>query len=1052
MTDTKGFIVGKPATIFDGFDGKFPHAVNTEPVYDSNNNLTSYDAFSSAFMYASPIDDVYNYLADNEPEFARNPNYNAFEDKRLKDRPDYLQHIYNSGSEQQTNYIIDKYEKELEEARLIASAGKMGLLGTILGYTVGDPAFWLTTGVVSAVKGANFLTRFGKATSYGVAATIPTEFARSANNETFTGNHFLTSIAVIGTASGIFSGLRRNAIPKQKIVRLGEENANPSAGSAYNPHYNHGNVYKNGKDGRQNFARELEEEGMIDSLGINKLGWNPVIRLLNSTNVGARRLVSEITSIGGIITKKNTRGVATSESVEVEFRTTYLSNLVKVMNKVHDEYITYAGGVAKGDLVGNMVPLAQAWIKRHKGAQDIMSHSNFRQEITKAMRNGDVHPNPNIQNAAKEYRKFYNQMAKEAEEVDLFTRNLRNKLDTLKSKNKPTKIDQKEIIELEKQIKNIRANGPLANNGKFYVPRIHNQELMLKEQTQWIRTVRDYYIGQGVKPDKALKQATDDFDAALRIKPYQEIDDTLDLLKEAGSARQRTLDIPDNVIARWLENDIELLTRHYNKQMGMDILFTKRFGDITMKEQLNEVRAFHKTALDQLNKNYKDKKILYPKFQEDIKKLNKQLENDLRDIRGLRDRTRGTYGAPRDPHRLTSRSIRGLKSLSVVTLMGGAAISSIPDIGIMIMHHGFKDSFKAMRGLWGMNSEIMRKINRGELHNAGEALEMALNSRSLALADVGDIFGNRFAFERSLHNSTNVFMFMNGLNMWNTIMKETTGLMVSNNIAKLSKEYLKTGKLSQKNKQRLASAGIDPDVLKKIGENINKYGETKNGFILPNTDLWKDTLAVRRFRTALTEDTSRTIVTPGAGDRALWTSTEWGSMVAQYKSFSQSFTQRVLTRGLQEQDSAFVIGVGSMISLGMLVEQIKRKQYGQKALTDFDSLLYAGIERSGVMGWFMDINNVAEKVSGYNLGLRPALGVATPNSSTLQTKIGALGGPSATQIMNALTVGKSALTGDYNYNTRRALRSLTPGNTLPYVDPLMDAIYDQNITSNNFRP
>ena len=83
MTDTKGFIVGKPATIFDGFDGKFPHAVNAEPVYDSNNNLTSYDAFSSAFTYASPIDDVYNYLADNEPEFARNPNYNSFEDKRL---------------------------------------------------------------------------------------------------------------------------------------------------------------------------------------------------------------------------------------------------------------------------------------------------------------------------------------------------------------------------------------------------------------------------------------------------------------------------------------------------------------------------------------------------------------------------------------------------------------------------------------------------------------------------------------------------------------------------------------------------------------------------------------------------------------------------------------------------------------------------------------------------------------------------------------------------------------------------------------------------------
>ena len=88
----------------------------------------------------------------------------------------------------------------------------------------------------------------------------------------------------------------------------------------------------------------------------------------------------------------------------------------------------------------------------------------------------------------------------------------------------------------------------------------------------------------------------------------------------------------------------------------------------------------------------------------------------------------------------------------------------------------------------------------------------------------------------------------------------------------------------------------------------------------------------------------------------------------------------------------------------------------------------------------------------YNIGLRPALGVATPNYSTLASKIGAIGGPSATQIINALTVGKSALTGDYNYNTRRALRTLTPGNTLPYADPLMDAMYNQDFVRNTYRP
>ena len=1059
MADTSGFIVGKPAPIFKDYDGQFAHSQpnSLEPY---SKDFTAFDDFSNSLEVASSLDNAYNVLFRDQPNFTDDPTYNPIKDSRLDERPDYLKVIYDSMSKNETEYKIGKYEEELDKARLIGAGNIAGGIGTLLGYTVFDPVFYATGGIATAVRGANFMTRFGKAASYGIAATVPFEGARALDTEAFTSKHFLTTLAVIGGASGAFSALRRSAVPKQKANMLGDENVKPSAGSAFNPEYKHGNVFENGKDGRHNFKKELEEEGMIDSLGLNKLGWNPIIRILNSSNVATRRLGPLISSIGGIIQKKNVRGAATSHSVEVEFRTTYLSGMVDTLNSVHDLYIKYAGGVGRGNITSNAIPLAQAWIKRHRGAKDIMSHSNFRQEITKALRNGGEHSNPHIKAAAKEYRKFYDKIGKEAQEVDLFTRNLRNKLATLEKKKKPANADIIKIEALKKEIEQIKTNGPFTNNGKFYVPRIHNQEIMLKEMDEWIDAVRAYYVGQGMTNAKALKQATDDFDSALRSKPYQEIDDTLDVLKEAGSARQRTLDIPDSVISRWLENDIELLTRHYNKQMGMDILFTKKFGDITMKEQLNEIRAFHKEALDKLNKNYKDKKILYPKFNEDVKKLNKELQNDLRDIRGLRDRVRGTYGAPKDPHRLTSRAVRGLKSFSVITLMGGAAISSIPDVGIMIMHYGLKDTFKSAKGLWGMNSQVIRAMNRGELHSAGEALEMSLNARALALADVGDIFGNRFAFERSLHNSTNLFMFMNGLNMWNTIMKETAGLMVSNNISKLAKEYIKTGKLSQKDKQRLASSGIDPDMLGRIGRHVEKHGDTQKGFILPNTDSWGTTVngtfipdaqAVKHFRMSLTEDTSRTIVTPGAGDRALWTSTEFGSLVAQYKSFSQSYTQRVLTRGLQEKDAAFAIGITSMVTLGSLVEQIKRAQYGQSPITDTNDLLYAGIERSGVMGWFMDINNVAEKVSDYRVGLKPALGVTTPTHSTLQSKAGAVLGPSAVQIGNALTLGKSVATGNFNYNTRRALRSLTPGNTLPWTDPLMDALYNQPLVGNNYK-
>jgi len=417
MGDYSGFNLGSPSKPFTDYDGQFPHSQPTHLDFSTKDN-TAFDHFSNSFLKASTIDDAID-LVTGEPKFGIDLSYDPFKDPRLSDRPDYLPVIYQSQSQAETEYKLDNYEKELDQARLIGTGNIFGSLGTLMGYTLLSPEFWLTGGIINAVKGVNFMTRFGKAASLGIAATMPFEYARAANSETFTGAHFASVLALIGAGTGVFSAFRRSAVPgyrgqKGKTKSLGDEDANPSAGSAWNPEYKHGTVYKSRKSGRHNFEKELEEEGMIGGLGLTKLGWNPVIRLLNSTNVGARRLVQEITSIGGIITKKNVRGVATSTSVEVEFRTTYLSGFVKVLNSVHDDY---------SNLVENIMPLAQAWIRRYKGSQDIISHSNFRQEVTKALRNGDVHPNPHIQNAAKTYRKFFDDMGRQADEVDLFTRN-----------------------------------------------------------------------------------------------------------------------------------------------------------------------------------------------------------------------------------------------------------------------------------------------------------------------------------------------------------------------------------------------------------------------------------------------------------------------------------------------------------------------------------------------------------------------------------------------------------------------------------------------------
>ena len=164
--------------------------------------------------------------------------------------------------------------------------------------------------------------------------------------------------------------------------------------------------------------------------------------------------------------------------------------------------------------------------------------------------------------------------------------------------------------------------------------------------------------------------------------------------------------------------------------------------------------------------------------------------------------------------------IRGLKSFNVITFMGGATLSSLPDAGLVIMRHGLKDFINSFHSLWikkgGLN-ETLRKMNRIETQNVGQALELQLSVRQMALADVGDIFSNRTKFETALHNSTNVMMLLNGLNVWNTFAKETTSLLASNKIAKLAEKYL-TKPLSPNEVSSLAMSGIDLKTLKKIGK------------------------------------------------------------------------------------------------------------------------------------------------------------------------------------------------------------------------------------------
>ena len=248
--------------------------------------------------------------------------------------------------------------------------------------------------------------------------------------------------------------------------------------------------------------------------------------------------------------------------------------------------------------------------------------------------------------------------------------------------------------------------------------------------------------------------------------------------------------------------------------------------------------------------------------------------------------------------------------------------------------------------------------------------------------------------------------------------------------------------LTRRDQEKFLSNGIDQQMHSRMALQIRQHGQRVDGEFMPNTDFWTDATARKTFRNALNQTVERTIITPGAGDRALWTSTEFGSLMTQFKSYGQGAMVRLLTAGLQEKDAAFWQGLTWLVGLSLVVNEIKKAQYGIDDSRDtINDVVIDAVDRSGALGWFTDVNNTLEKVSDYKLGLRPLLGSDTEKPMPFGAKAGALFGPAGGNIATLGSVGTDLATFSADQKTLDSARFVLPGGNLFYLDPVLDGIF-----------
>jgi len=1026
---------------------------------------TAKQVWQSAFRQFAPYESMSRMFFGED--YVDEENYDPFNDPQIKEAgfEGSMWRFMNSGSSSETAQRIERMKIDFEDQAIL---GHTDMWFPQLITSLATPAIMAPLAPLRYLRASMPTKRF-KGGFYTSAGTIaPEEYIMAQQLE----NRTLKDSAMVITTAGLIGGSLSTVLGRYSSRQyfnegpvLWAESIDPTKKKKVTKKSNYWrektddvilDVQTTFKDlgaattperRRQSMYKTMDKDALKETgFGIEKMPWNPVTRLLQSPNALVRNTVAKMVDMGGMIQKKVADNLPMDQSLETTFRTTYIPSLVDTMRKTDEAYLDYRGLIAQGGDIKRSFEMIKLKVKDAFKNRNGLGETEFRTRVAKAVRNNGDTVNDEatafVNRAATEVKKHLDMIKKNAEEVRLFEKQAGKRIKSLEKKIAST-TNATAKARLINQLENakaylarLRENGVNVNTAQGYFPRVWRLDKIMDNQEGFLNVVSSWASRHfRMNTLDARKFAEDMMDEVTKSKPFYDIDGkaNIDWITNASSTKARSFEIPDNLVDDFLENDIEAVLRHHTKTMGMDIELTRTFGDIDMKSFIKSIEDDYTRLIEKATNL------------ETRRSLKKALENDIRDIKGLRDRLRGTYGASHDPHKASSRFVRAMKSFNVLVGMGGAVVSSIPDVARSVMVEGLKaTNEKGLAHFFKNSRATIKKMTKKELNQSGIAADATLGLRSAQFSDIGDMFGSRFTWERKLNQSVGVFFIANGLNWWNQIMKEfagtTTMLRMSDN---LMKDW---GSLSARDKERFLSNGIDQQMHSRMQLQIRQHGERVDGEWMPNTDAWTDATARQNFRNALNQTVERTIITPGAGDRALWTSTEWGSLMTQFKGYGQGAMVRLLTAGLQEKDAAFWQGLVMLVGIAAVVNEIKKAQYGIDDSQDtLNDVLIDAVDRSGALGWFTDINNSIEKISDYKLGMRPFLGSDTEKPLPFSAKASALVGPAGGNLANLGSIGADIATLSADSKTLESARFVSPGGNLFWADPVLDGIFKSDV-------
>ncbi len=956
----------------------------------------------------------------------------------VKDDPAFAPYVERFGgvfNRKAADALKVQIKQEEQDRRTLDAAGINGTIASLAAGVFDLPTVFSVGGGIAGAGRTVFGTAVRAGVGAGIDATV-SEAGLQLTQQTRTGEESVYNIGgsvLLGGALGTLVGRYLSNAEASALSRKIEEQGKGFAEADTAVFGNSGAARSAGAAAVEQGPTHLKDEALIKKLwGVRSQ--DPLIRSQLSDFDSTRQTVRQLAETP-LEYAENAQGVATEIGGSVETRMKmWQAPLADTLQQVDTIYAKYFHNTPNPSGWQRRLAPMRSEMQRVTGG-DKLTFKQFKEEVGRAAFSGDTHAIPEVAEAAKVYRQIDDAMKRAAIEARLLP----------------------EDIAVEADLSHLF--------------RMYNKDKIAAYRSDFARILNDYFITKrdaaakigdaenvarraDAKADAAAKKA-EEFSRLSDDEVKDLVDETIDtILGNAdgripydsivsgprGPLKERLLRIESKKIQEFLNTDIEEVLHAQVRTMSADVELAKKFGSVDMAEQIRKINdeANRKIAAVDGMKD-KDGKPATPEAKaKERARLDRARKSAVRDIEAMRDRLRGQYALPSNPDGIVLRAGRVARNLNYLRLLGGMTLSAFPDMAGIVLKHGLTSTFRDGFAPLVSNMKAV-KLAGAEVKAAGTALDMILDSRAMSIAEIGDQFGRGTRFERAIKSAGTRFGVVSLMAPWNAAMKQFSGMVVMTNLLRASEKVAK-GQASPKEIRKLAAAGINSDLAERITKQFSKYGETQDGVFLAKAADWDDRLAKEAFRAAVVRDVDRIIVTPGQ-DKPLWMSTELGKTVGQFKSFNVSAMQRIALSALQQRDAETLAGVVTSLSLGAMTYVAKQAVAGKEISDDPAVWATNAFDWSGLAGWMMEVNNIAEKASRGRVGLSALTG---EQMSRYQSRnvVGAFLGPTPDAVADIFQVTGSMFAGDTTKSDLHKMRQLLPFQNLFYVRGLINKVED----------